>query len=247
MTLITYIPLVIVVIYSFNESRISSVWSGFSLKWYSDLFADKSIFNALLTSILLGVAASLISAVIGTLAAVGMADAKLPFKKAIEYISSLPMMIPEIVLGMVLLAFFSWLKLPFGIVTLVISHVVFCIPYIYMQVSARIIGLDKSYLEAACDLGASETRIFFDIILPLIMPAVISGIFLSFAMSFDDVIISTFTTGVNTSPLPLKIYTQLKTGTTPKTNALCTVILAVTTVCFILSVFIGRIGKNKNK
>lgn len=246
MTVLTYLPIIVVVVYSFNGSRISSVWEGFSLKWYSELFADKAIFRSLLTSVALGLSASLISALLGTLAAVGMADARLPFKRAVEYIATLPMMIPEIVLGMVFLAFFSWIRLPFGPITLLISHVAFCIPYIYMQVSARIVGLDKSYLEAAYDLGAGESRAFFDITLPLIFPAIISGMFLAFAMSFDDVIISIFMTGVNTSTLPLKIYTQLKTGTTPKINALCTLMLAVTLICFAASFAFGRMGKKKS-
>ena len=125
------------------------------------------------------------------------------------------------------MAFFSTLGLPFGMVTLVIAHTAFCIPYVFMMVKARLVGIDKSLEEAARDLGASPARTFWDITLPLIMPAVLSGCILAFAMSFDDVVISLFVTGPTLSTLPIKVYTQLKTGVTPEINALCTVILLV--------------------
>ena len=160
-----------------------------------------------------------------------------------EYISTLPMMTPEIILGMVFLAFFALLGLPFGMTTLVIGHTAFCIPYVFMQVKARLVGMDKSYEEAARDLGAGPVRVFFDI--TLIMPAIMSGMLLSFAMSLDDVIISVFVTGVNTNTLPIIIYTQLKTGVTPKINALCTLMFFATLVLVFLSSAIGRIGNKK--
>jgi len=247
LTILTYVPIAVVVVYSFNESKISSVWDGFSLRWYKELFQDPAMFRALFISILLGVSSCLIAAVIATLAAIGFPKAKLPGSKLIEYLSSAPIIIPEIVLGMVFLVYFSLLKLPFGMTTLIIAHTSFCIPYIYMEVKARLIGLDESYYEAARDLGASSIRAFFDITLPLIMPAVISGMFLSFAMSFDDVIISVFVTGVNTDTLPIKVYTQLKTSTTPKINALCTLMLTATVFCYVMSYVFSRIGKRNIK
>ncbi len=162
-----------------------------------------------------------------------MARVNYKSKGIVEYISTLPIMIPEIILGMVFLAFFSLLNLPFGMTTLVIAHTTFCIPYIFMMVKARLVlALDKSIAEAARDLGATQVRTFFDITLPLIMPAVMSGCLLAFAMSFDDVVISIFVNGPKLNTLPIKIYTQLKTGVTPEINALCTVILI--TVIFIL-------------
>ena len=158
----------------------------------------------------------------------------------------LPMMTPEIILGMIFLAFFSLLGLPFGMMTLVISHTAFCIPYVYMQVKARLVGMDKSLEEAARDLGADKSRVFFDITLPMLIPAIVSGMLLSFAMSFDDVIISVFVTGVNVNTLPILIYTQLKTGLTPKVNALCTLMFLATILLVLLSSILGRLG-NKNK
>ena len=148
---------------------------------------------------------------------------------------------------MVFLAFFSLLNLPFGMTTLVIAHTTFCIPYIFMMVKARLVGIDKSIAEAARDLGATQVRTFFDITLPLIMPAVMSGCLLAFAMSFDDVVISIFVNGPKLNTLPIKIYTQLKTGVTPEINALCTVILI--TVIFILFITsaLGNRGRRTDK
>ena len=156
-----YVPILVVILYSFNESRISSVWEGFSLKWYEELFRDRDLFQALWNSILLGVISSCCAAVIGTLGAYGMSKVKFPLKGAVEYVSTLPMMIPEIILGMVFMAFFSLIGIPFGMGTLVIAHTAFCIPYVFMLVKARLVGMDKSLPEAAQDLGASPVRVFF--------------------------------------------------------------------------------------
>ena len=185
------------------------------------------------------------AASIGTLGAVGIPKALRPGKGLIEYIVMLPMMTPEIILGMVSLTFFSLLALPFGMTTLFLAHTAFCIPYVYMQVKARLVGLDPSLLEAAKDLGAGEARAFFDITLPLISPAIVSGMLLAFAMSIDDVIISVFVTGASTTTLPIKIYTMLKTGVTPKINALCTLMFFITILLCSVSALLGR-EKKKN-
>ena len=242
-----YLPILLVIVYSFNESKISSVWAGFSLRWYRELFADRSMFEALRNSLVLGALSSLCAAVIGTLGAVGMARIRWYGKGAVEYVSTLPIMIPEIILGMVFLVFFSLLGLPFGMTTLVIAHTSFSIPYVYMLVKARLVGLDKSCVEAARDLGAGEFRAFWDVTLPLVLPAVLSGMLLAFAMSFDDVIISIFVTGVNTNTLPVKVYTQLKTGVTPKINALSTIMFAVTMLVVALSALLGRVRNDKSR
>jgi spermidine/putrescine transport system permease protein len=177
-----------------------------------------------------------------------MSRAKLRGAGAMEYMATLPIMVPEIILGMVFLAFFSLIRLPFGMITLLIAHTAFCVPYILLLVKARLVGMDKSYVEAARDLGAGELRAFFDITLPLLMPAIMSGMLLAVAMSLDDVIISVFVTGVNTNILPLKIYTQIKTGVTPETNALCTLMFLFTVAIAGLSSVIGSGGfKRKRK
>ena len=240
LTILMYLPLVMVVIFSFNESRLSASFTGFSLKWYEILAQDRDLKEALMNSIVLGVLSCGISAVIGTLGAVGLARVNYRSKGMMEYLSTIPIMIPEIILGMVFLVFFSLLNLPFGMITLVIAHTTFCVPYIFMMVKARLVGIDKSLEEAARDLGAGSVRTFFDITMPLIMPAVLSGSLLAVAMSFDDVVISIFVNGPRLNTLPVKVYAQLKTGVTPEINALCTIILAVIILVLGLSSLIAK-------
>lgn len=223
-----YMPVAVVIIFSFNESKLPVRFTGFSLKWYQELLGDSAMIEALGNSLILGVASCLVSAVIGTLGAVGLSRIHWKTKGALEYISILPLMIPEIILGMVLMAFFYLLNIPFGMLTLLLGHTVFCVPYILMEVKARLAGMDPSLEEAARDLGAGSFRAFWDITLPLIMPAVVSGSLLAFAMSMDDVVISIFVNGPRISTLPVKVYTQLKTGVTPEINALCTLMLVFT-------------------
>jgi len=239
-TAITYIPILVTVIYSFNESRISSVWEGFSLKWYVELFQDRDLKEALMNSLILAVLSCICAVLIGTTGALGMSRKKSKLNDTVAYAAMLPIMIPEIILGMVFLSVFSLMGLPFGMVTLVIAHTTFCVPYIYSMVKARLVGMDKALEEAALDLGASPIRVFFDVILPQILPAIFSGIILAFAMSFDDVVISIFVTGPTVNTLPVKIYTKLKTGVTPEINALATLMLLFTILLFGLSALAGR-------
>ena len=239
-TIITYIPIIMTVIYSFNASKLTSVWEGFSLKWYEELFRDRDLKEALVNSLILAVLSCSCAVLIGTTGALGMYRAKRQHE-VIAYVSMLPIMIPEIILGMVFLSVFSLMGLPFGMLTLVIAHTTFCVPYVYSMVKARLVGMDKSLEEAALDLGASPVRVFFDITLPQIMPAILSGVMLAFAMSFDDVVISIFVTGPKVNTLPVKIYTKLKTGVTPEINALATVMLVITALLILGSSAVANI------
>lgn len=239
-----YLPIALVVIFSFNESKLPVRFTGFSLQWYEKLFQNDAMLEALRNSLILGVLSCALSAVIGTLGAVGLSRIHWKTKGILEYISILPLMIPEIILGMVLMAFFYLLNLPFGMLTLLLGHTVFCIPYILMEVKARLVGMDPALEEAARDLGAGPFRAFRDITLPLIMPAVMSGSLLAFAMSMDDVVISIFINGPRLSTLPIKVYTQLKTGVTPEINALCTIMLAVTLLVLAVRALFSRRGRN---
>ncbi len=200
--LFNYLPIIVVVVYSFNASKYSN-WAGFSLQWYEKLFRNSQILRSLNNSLILAFSSCGLSILIGTAGAVGM----------------------EIILGMAYLAFFSIIRIPFGMLTLIIAHTTFCIPYIFINVQSRLIGLDPAYVEAARDLGASPTRAFYDVTLPLITPAILSGALLSFAMSMDDVVISFFVTGTTSNTLPLQVYSMLKMGVTPEVNALCTLML----------------------
>lgn len=241
--LLMYLPIIIVVAYSFNSSKLSTVWTGFSLDWYRKLFHHTELMLALKNSLILAILSCGVSAVIGTIGAVGLVRVKWKTRSLLESVCIIPIMIPEIILGMVFLAFFSFLGLKFGMLTLVLSHMAFCIPYIFMMVKSRLAGMDSALEEAALDLGASPVRVFFDITLPLILPAVVSGTLLAFAMSLDDVVISFFVTGPTTNTLPIKIFSQIKMGVTPEINALCTIMLAVTFFIVILSGMIGKKSK----
>jgi len=257
-TVIMYVPIVVTVIYSFNASKMTSVWEGFSLKWYEELFRDRDLREALVNSLILAFLSCSLAVFIGTAGALGMHRVATQKQKEgeggtvgrmnglISYVSMLPIMIPEIILGMVFLSVFSLMGLPFGMVTLVIAHTTFCIPYIFSMVKARLVGMDRSLEEAARDLGASPVRVFFDVTLPQIMPAIASGVMLAFAMSFDDVVISIFVTGPKVNTLPIKIYTKLKTGVTPEINALATVMLLITVALIVGASIVGKRGIRKD-
>lgn len=240
-----YLPIGVVILFSFNESKLPVTFTGFSLQWYDKLFHNSAMMEALGNSLILGVVSCLLSAVIGTMGAVGLSRIHWKTKGALEYISILPLMIPEIILGMVLMAFFYMLGLPFGMLTLLLGHTIFCVPYILMEVKARLVGMDPALEEAARDLGASQLRAFWDITLPLIMPAVLSGSLLAFAMSMDDVVISIFVNGPRISTLPIKVYTQLKTGVTPEINALCTLMLGATILVILGYLLVDKMRNRK--
>jgi len=231
--ILLYLPIVVVVLYSFNSnpSRFPTDFTGFSLQHYRSLLRDtKGLVSALKSSLILAVCSCGISMVIGTLGAVGMTQRQFRGQGAIENLALLPIMVPEIILGMAFLAVFTAVGLRFGMLTLTLAHVTFCTPYIFIVVKGRLVGMDPSLTEASRDLGASPARTFFEITLPLIMPGVLSGVMLAFAMSLDDFVISFFVNGATTTTLPIKIYSSVKTGVSLQVNALCTLILVFVAV-----------------
>lgn len=228
-----YLPIAVVVLYSFNAnaSRYPNEFTGFSLQYYRALFRDtKGLLAALKSSLILAACSCGISMVIGTLGAVGMSRRKFRGQGALETLALLPIMIPEIILGMAFLAVFTAVGLRFGMLTLILAHVTFCTPYIFIIVQGRLAGMDPSLAEASQDLGASPARTFREITLPLILPGVLSGVMLAFAMSLDDFVISFFVTGATTTTLPLKVYSSVKTGVSLQVNALCTLTLGAVAV-----------------
>ena len=224
--IILYLPILMVIIYSFNAGRTIGAWKGFSTQWYERLFQNALMGDALKNSLILAALSSILSGIVGTLGAIALAKKQMKFSGTIETIATLPMMIPELVLGMAYLAVFTAAGVPLGMGAMVLTHTTFCIPYVFINVKSRLIGMDPSLSEAARDLGASPLRVMHDITLPLIAPAVISGMMLSTAMSLDDVVISFFVTSAEANTLPLKIYTGLRSGGTPEINALSTLMLA---------------------
>ena len=246
--ILMYLPIAVVVLYSFNAntSRYPTAFTGFSTQFYRQLFQDtKGLVAALRNSLKLAAMSCGLSMVIGTLGAVGMVQRKFRMQGMLENLSILPIMIPEIILGMAFLAVFSAVELRFGMTTLMLAHVTFCTPYIFLIVKGRLQGMDPSLAEASRDLGASPTRTFFEITLPLIAPAVLSGVTLAFAMSMDDFVISFFVTGAITSTLPLKIYSSVKTGVSLQVNALCTLMLAAVAIVMALRQLLMERGKSK--
>ena len=223
--IILYLPILMVIIYSFNTGRSISSWQGFSTQWYTRLFANALMGDAVKNSLVLAALSALLSGGIGTLGAIGLSRSHFRGAGAIESLATLPMMIPELVLGMAYLALFTGVGLKLGMGALVATHTTFCVPYVFINVKSRLVGMDPAIEEAARDLGARPLRVLRDITLPLIMPAVISGMMLAAAMSLDDVVISFFVTSAETTTLPLKVYTGLKSGGTPEINALSTLML----------------------
>ena len=225
--IILYLPILMVVIYSFNSGRTIGSWQGFTTSWYSRLFSNALMADALKNSLILAAISSLLAGGIGTLGAIGLSRSHLKLGGAIESLATLPMMIPELVLGMAYLSVFTAVGVKLGMGALILTHTTFCIPYVLINVKSRLIGMDPSLSEAARDLGASPMRVLKDITLPLVFPAVLSGMMLSAAMSLDDVVISFFVTGTTSNTLPLQVYSMLKMGVTPEVNALCTLMLLV--------------------
>lgn len=240
-----YVPIVLIVIYSFNATKSNVVFGGFTLDWYTKLFNDDDVITALVNSLTIAAVSTAISAIIGTVGAIGLQRQKFKGKGAINLLIYIPIVIPEIIMGISLLVFFSALQMDFGMMTLVLAHTTFCIPFVLINVKARLAGFDMSIEEAAMDLGASNFTVFRTITLPLIFPAVVSGAMLAFALSLDDVIINFFVSGPESTTLPIKIFSMLRFGLSPEINALCSIMLLATFVVLILSQ-VARL-KNKNK
>lgn len=233
--LLLYLPIVMVVAYSFNQSDNGVLWTGFTTEWYKKLFESRIILESFRNSLIVALWSCLIAAVVGTLGAVGLARSHFRGQGMLESAASLPIMLPEIVLGMAFMTFFSLIKLPYGMGTLVLAHATFCIPYVLIIVRSRLVGLSPSYEEAARDLGASPMKAFLTVTVPLVLPAVLSGVMLAFAMSLDDMVISFFVTGPETTTFPVYVYGRLKTDVPPSINAMCTLVLGFTFILVALS------------
>ncbi len=233
--LFLYLPILLVIIFSFNTSKMNIVWEGFTLSWYGTFFKNRPLMEALYNTLIVAVASTVIATVIGTIGAVGLHKYNFRGKKIIDKLLYMPIVIPEIILGISLLAIFSILNIPLGLMSITIAHITFSIPFVVINVRARLAGFNASLEEAAMDLGANRFTTFMTITLPLIMPGVLSGAMLAFALSIDDVVISFFTCGPQSTTLPIKILSMVKTGVTPEVNALSTIIMVITMVIICLN------------
>ena len=227
-----YAPLAIVVVYSFNDSRLNAQWVGFTLDWYRKLFADEEMLIAARNSLLIGVVASAVSTVLGTMAGFAMYRYKL---RLLPIMVVAPIAIPEILMGVSLLIFFVAINLTLGLVSITLAHIAFCIGFVAIVVRSRLAGMDESLVEAARDLGATPWRAFRRITLPLIMPGVIAGALMAFTLSIDDFVVTYFTAGADALTLPLKIYTMVKISVTPEVNAVSTLLMLLTLALIVLA------------
>lgn len=223
--LFLFLPMFVLVTLSFNSAPRGSTWEGFTLDWYAKLFEDQAIIDALLSSLEIALYATLLSAIMGL--GVGLVCTRRVGveQKLMTKIAHLPIVFPEIVQGLSLLCFFVLLSIPLGFFSVVIAHTAFGTAYVASLIRARLANIDTLIEEAAADLGASPSRIFLQILLPQLWPAILSGMLMVFTLSFDDFIISFFTSGAGVTTLPLKIYSMLKFGVSPEVNALSALIL----------------------
>jgi spermidine/putrescine transport system permease protein len=236
-----YAPLVALVIFSFNTNRTVTIWTGFSLAWYRKAFANEQIQDAIWNSIVVGVIATVASTVIATLAALVMVRGKsFRAKGLVTSTLMLPLIIPEIVTAIATLIFFATIGLKLGLGNIIIAHVVFCIPFAYLPIQARLQSMDATLEQAARDLYANPWQAFRRVTLPLLMPGIISGALLAFVTSFDDFIITLMVAPAGATTLPIYIYSMVRLGITPEINAVSTVILAVSIIIVLIASLVGR-------
>lgn len=220
-----YLPILVLTVYSFNNSAYSAGWEGFTLKWYTKLMGDTRILKSLQNSLTVALLAVGISAVLGTLMAVGLARYRFPGKTLYRGISYLPLIIPDIAIAVATLVFLAVIAVPLSLWTVVAAHVVFCLAYVAIVVSSRIGSLDPHLEEAALDLGATPFQAFIKVLLPELMPAIIAGCLLSFVLSMDDFLIASFTAGTGATTLPMEIFSRIRTGVKPDINALSVLLI----------------------
>ncbi|MBI4852391.1 MAG: extracellular solute-binding protein [Acidobacteria bacterium] len=233
--LFLYAPIVILVIFSFNQSKLNVVWQGFTLKWYEIAWRDIAVIQSVRVSLVVALLSTIFSTVLGTLGALALTRYELRLRAFYDTLFYLPVIIPEIVIGFATVIFFGLIGFKLGISSIVIAHVAFSVSYVVFVVRARLVGMDRSLEEASMDLGANELQTFFRVTLPLLMPGIISASLLVFTISLDDYVITSFVAGSNATTLPLQIYSMVKTGVTPEINAISSVLLVVTIVLVYLS------------
>lgn len=233
--LFLYLPIVILIVYSFNSSKYTIGWKSFTWEWYDKLMNNTMLLEAAWHSVTIALVSAILATTLGTLAALVLFRYDFVGKKILNSLVYVLIMSPEVVMGISLLMLFIFISLPLGFTTLLIAHITFCMPFVIVTVLSRLNGFDRNIIEAAKDLGASEFVAFQSIILPNIIPSIIAGFLLSVTLSFDDVIISFFVTGPDYEILPLKIYSMVRLGVKPEINALCTVLFIFTLVMVLLS------------
>lgn len=226
--LFLYLPILLLIVHSFNDSRFAGLWNGFTLKWYSKLFSDTAVWEAFTNSLIIAISSTVISTLIGTAAAFALYHYRSPLQKINFMFIYAPLMIPDVLIGISLLLFFVALNVQLGLFTIFIAHTTFCLSYVTLLMLSKLENFDFSLIEAAQDMGANMRTVIYRIILPLIAPGMIAAALLSFTLSIDDFVITFFVAGDGVVTLPLYVYGMIKFGSTPIINALCTLILGTT-------------------
>lgn len=258
-----YAPIIVLIVFSFNNSKNRALFTGFTFKWYKELFHNKLIINSLINTLIVAIIASLIATVLGTIAAVGISEMKKRTKAAIMNVTYLPVINPEIITGISLMLLFVSissilqkigaaigipLSLNQGFITVLIAHITFCLPYIILNVLPKLRQMDKHIYEAAIDLGCSPSKAFRKVVIPQIMPGIVAGFLMSFTFSLDDFVITYFTSGSSFPTLPVTIYSMTRMKVNPQINALSTIIFVTVLILLLLMNFISsRQIKTKEK
>lgn len=238
-----YLPIILLIVNSFNASRTSGSWDGFTLKWYTQLFKHREIWYALRSTLVVAVIATAASTVLGTLAAIALHKYKGYIQNMHYCLVYTPLIVPEILLGIGLLLFFVAIKVELGLTTVIIAHITFCLSYVTMAVLSRLQDFDNSIIEASEDLGASSWTTTWRVLIPVIFPGILSGGLLAFTLSLDDFVISFFVAGPGSTTLPIQIYSMIKRGSMPLINALSTLMLAIT----FIAILVYQIVMNKKE
>jgi spermidine/putrescine transport system permease protein len=231
-----YLPIFVLILYSFNGSRFSGSWTGWSLHWYRQLYREREIWHALTNSLVIAISATAVSTVLGTTAAIALHRYTTRLQKFHYMLIYTPLVVPEILMGISLLLFFAALHLELGLFTIFLAHVTFCISYVTMVVLGRLQDFDFAIVEAAQDLGADWWTTLWRVLLPLLMPGIVAGGLLAFTLSIDDFVITFFVAGPGSTTLPIRIYSMIKHGAPPLINALSSILLLIT----FLAVFISQ-------
>lgn len=237
-----HIPLLVLVVFSFNDSKYSVEWTGFTLHWYERLWERQDILDGLKASAYVGITSTIIATLLGTLMALAIARHEFRGRRLMEAFLYVPIVTPEIVVGISLLILFVLIGFPLGLTSVIIAHVAFNISFVVVVVLARLQGMDRNLEEAAMILGADEITTFWRITVPLLMPGILSGAMLAFTMSFDDYVITSFVTGTGSSTLPIVVYTMVRKNIEPSINAISTIILIITSVLIYVA---DRLGRDK--
>jgi spermidine/putrescine transport system permease protein len=238
--LFLYVPILVLVALSFNSGQSATLWAGFSLKWYGVVANDPEILRAAKNSLIVATSATIIATVLATLAALGMHGRAFRGQNMVNGVLGLPLLIPDIVSAVAILMFFSLITLKLSLFTIMIAHVVFCTPFAYMPIRARLQGMNPALLEAAADLYAPPWKVFWKVSFPLLMPGILAGAMMAFIISMDDFVITYFVAGAGSTTLPIYIFSSIRMGISPKINAISTIMLLISIAFVALSYYIGQ-------